>query len=150
MSTHIVDPAEDLLGYHLRRLSVRSMTDFSSALAPLALRPAEASVLFVIGANAGVTQSQIGRALGIKRANMTPLVAGLAARGLVRATPRDGRSHGLRLTAAGTALCRKARRVAEAHDKRFFAALSPSDRERLVGQLRALWHQRPRAHAGEG
>jgi DNA-binding MarR family transcriptional regulator len=149
MSTHPVDPAEDLLGYHLRRVSVQSMADFSGALAPLELRPAEASVLFVIGANPGITQSQIGRALGIKRANMTPLVAGLNARGLLRATPRDGRSHGLRLTTQGGALSRRARRVADAHDKRFFGALSASDRARLITQLRALWHHRPRGATHE-
>ena len=146
MSTHPVDPAEDLLGYHLRRVSVQSMTDFSSALAPLELRPAEASVLFVIGANPGVTQSQIGRTLGIKRANMTPLVGGLSARGLLRATPRDGRSHGLRLTTTGSALSRRARRVAEAHDKRFFGSLSATERERIITQLRTLWHHRPRGN----
>ena len=147
MSTHLDDPADSLLGYHLRRVSLQSMADFSAALVPLGLRPADASVLFVIGSNPGVTQSQIGRMLSIKRANMTPLVAGLAQRALLRATPKDGRSHGLRLTSRGNTLCRKARAAADAHDQRFFGTLSATDRTRLVTQLRALWHQRRRAQA---
>jgi DNA-binding MarR family transcriptional regulator len=147
MSTHLDDPADSLLGYHLRRVSLQSMADFAVALAPLGLRPADASVLFVIGANPGVTQSQIGRMLAIKRANMTPLVAGLSQRGLLRATPKDGRSHGLRLTTRGSTLCRKARAAADAHDQRFFGALGAADRNRLLAQLRALWHQRRRAQA---
>ena len=149
MSAHLDDPADDLLGYHLRRVSVHSMSDFSAALAPLGLRPAEASVLFVVGANPGVTQSQIGRMLGIKRANMAPLVASLAKRGLLRATPKDGRSHGLRLTTAGGALCRRARRAADAHDRRFFATLADADRARLLGHLRALWQHRRRVPVPE-
>jgi len=150
MATHIEDPVDGLLGYHLRRVSVQSMADFSTALARLELRPAEASVLFVIGANPQVTQSQIGRMLGIKRANMTPLVASLARRGLLRATPKDGRSQGLALTAKGTTLARKARAAADQHDRRFFGALSTEERRALLGQLRALWHQRRRAATDEG
>jgi len=51
------DPFDDLLGYHLRRASVVAMADLAEALAPLKLKPAHASILFVVASNAGVTQS---------------------------------------------------------------------------------------------
>jgi hypothetical protein len=47
----MTDPFEGLLGYHLRRLSVIAMADLAAALAPLDLKPTEASMLFVIDAN---------------------------------------------------------------------------------------------------
>ena len=54
--------------------------------------PVEASILFVIGSQPGITQSDIGKVLGILRANMTPLVAALITQGLVeRAAIAAGR-----------------------------------------------------------
>jgi len=86
------DPFAGLLGYHLRRLSVLVMADFTEALAPLGLKPAEASVLYAIRAGTGMTQSDVGKMLGIQRANMAPLIAGLMQRGLVERDRVDGRS----------------------------------------------------------
>jgi hypothetical protein len=67
-----IDPFGCLLGYHLRRLSVLVMADFTAALAPLGLKPAEASVLYAVAAAPGLTQSDVGKTLGIQRANMAP------------------------------------------------------------------------------
>ena len=89
------DPLESLLGYHIRRLSVLVMADLSDALAPHQLSPADASILLSIGARPGVTQSAVGRSLGILRANMAPLVGALATRGLIARTRVDGRSQAL-------------------------------------------------------
>lgn len=133
------DPFEGLLGYHLRRLSVLVMADFTEALAPLGLKPAEASVLYAVGAAAGLTQSDIGKVLGIQRANMAPLIAGLMQRGLVERDRVDGRSQALRLSAAGEAVRAAAWAANQTHEARMFGTLGEAARARMAAQLRGLW-----------
>jgi DNA-binding MarR family transcriptional regulator len=143
MAAHpqLPDPFDELLGYHLRRLSQLVMGDLAERLDSLDLRPTEASVLFVIAATPGATQSDIGRMLGIKRANMAPMIAGLEARGLVSRSAVDGRSQALRLTADGESMRARARNATRENERRSFASLSDAERTALVGQLRALWER---------
>jgi DNA-binding MarR family transcriptional regulator len=136
-----VDAFDDLLGYHLRRLSVKVMADFSGALKPLGLNPADASILFVINTNPGITQSDVGKTLGILRANMAPLIAALVQRGFVERETIDGRSQALTLTSSGAATCRQARTAARTHEDRMFGALAETTRLRLIKQIRALWQR---------
>jgi DNA-binding MarR family transcriptional regulator len=128
-----------LLGYHLRRASVLVMSDLTQALEPLGLKPAEASALFVIAAAGGITQAEIGRILGIQRANMAPLMANLIKRGLVARQAVDGRSQALRLTRAGAAMHRHAMEATQAHEQRLFGHLSQPDRARMITLLQGLW-----------
>jgi DNA-binding MarR family transcriptional regulator len=130
---------DSLLGYHLRRLSVVVMTDLTQALSPLDLKPADASVLFVIAANPGITQSEVGKALGILRANMAPLIGALLKRDLIEREPVDGRSQALKLSSAGRNLCAQAKLVTQEHENRLFGTLTASARNRLIAQLRELW-----------
>jgi DNA-binding MarR family transcriptional regulator len=133
------DPFGTLLGYHLRRASVAVMADLTASLAPLELSPVEASVLFVIGAAGGVTQAEIGRRLGIARANMAPLMARLIQTGLVGREAVDGRSQALTLTPRGRETHDKARAAAGAHEARLFGGLTPAERAKMLARLRALW-----------
>jgi DNA-binding MarR family transcriptional regulator len=134
-----IDPFEGLLGYHLRRLSVLVMADFTEALAPLGLKPAEASVLYAVADGTGLTQSDVGKMLGIQRANMAPLIAGLMQRGLVERDRVDGRSQALRLTPAGEAARAAAWAANQAHEERMFGMLGRPARARMAAQLRGLW-----------
>lgn len=135
------DPTDNLLGYHIRRVSVIMMAELVKALQPLELRPAEATVLIEIEANPGITQSDIGKILNIKRANMAPLVAGLIERGCVRSSRRDGRSLALRLTKEGRRITRDARDAVLELEERFFGQLSTEDREQMTRNLRNLWQE---------
>jgi len=139
-----IDPFTSLLGYHLRRLSVLVMADFTEALAPLGLKPAEASVLYAVAAAPGLTQSDVGKMLGIQRANMAPLIAGLIQLGLVERDRVDGRSQALRLTVAGEAARIAAVAANHMHEERMFGSLGKPARARMVAQLRSLWQ----AHCG--
>jgi len=100
----LVSPLDGLLGYRLRRASMALMGDLVEILRPFGISVVEASFLILVGANPGCRQSDVGRALAIKRANLTPLVGRLKARGLVADAPIDGRSLSLTLTDAGVAL----------------------------------------------
>jgi DNA-binding MarR family transcriptional regulator len=138
----IIDPFEKMLGYHLRRASVAVMSDITRALAGLKLKPADASVLFLVGSNSGLTQSEVGRALGILRANMAPLTAALVRQGLIVRRRVDGRSQALQLSAAGEAVCRQAWSMTLAHEERMFSAMSKAARRRCIEELRGVWQGR--------
>jgi DNA-binding MarR family transcriptional regulator len=137
-----LDPLEPLLGYHIRRLSLLVMFDLSAALAPQQISPVSASILLCIGATPGVTQSHVGRALGILRANMAPLIGALAERGLIARARVDGRSQALSLSSAGQALCQKIKSIIQAHEDRMFGSLSASERRQLATVLHRLWRSR--------
>lgn len=119
------------------------MADLSERLAELDLRPADASALILIEANPGITQSKIGEALGIQRANMTPMAARLTERGLIAGAPVDGRSTGFRLTANGETVTAGARARMEQHDARFLGALPAGQRQDLIALLISIAKKHP-------
>jgi len=145
----IIDPLRDLPGYLLRRASVDLMSKLAVRLAALDLRPSEATVLMVIGANPGVTQSEIGRALDIATANMAPLAARLTRRALIVRERVDGRSHGLKLSESGRRLTQRARAVMEAFEaSEILERIPASQRAVFVSALRALASKQEAATEG--
>ena len=134
----LTDPLENRLGYQLRRASAVMMADLGQSLAPLDLKPAEATILIVVGANPGCTQSDVGRSLGINRANMVPLIAALLKQGMVEKAPVDGRSQALTLTSAGQAKVDAAEKIIDKHEARFQALLNMSDHDALIAALHAI------------
>ena len=125
------------LGYVLRRASMAMMADLVARLRPIGLSVGEASFLLLIGANPGCRQSDVGRALAIKRANLTPLVARMKARDLVHDAPIDGRSRSLTLTEPGMALCDRARKCVTASNRKFRKLLD-LDEKALLQALGAI------------
>jgi DNA-binding MarR family transcriptional regulator len=136
--SRLADPLDDLLGYWLRRASTAMMADLGTSLAQAELRPTEATILILIRANPGLTQSDIGRVLGIARANMAPLMGGLLKRGFIQKSRVDGRSQSLALTESGIAKVGAAQMIIDAHEarfrERFDAALLPD----MIVALRSL------------
>lgn len=122
--SRLMSPLDELLGYRLRRASMAMMGDLVGALRPHGLSVGEASFLILVDANPGCRQSDVGRALEIKRANLTPLVGRMKARGLVVDAPIDGRSLSLTLTESGHALCGEMLSGVIASDRKFRKRLS--------------------------
>ncbi|BBD99530.1 MarR family transcriptional regulator [Sphingobium amiense] len=141
LDSPLSDTVAPRLGYMLRRASAVMMAGLGAALADMALRPVEGTILILVGENPGCIQSDIGRTLGIKRANMAPLVAGLAARGLLSKTPVDGRSLALTLTSEGDAARRQVESIMDAHEARFEALLNETDMAALRDALRIIAQQ---------
>ena len=133
------DPLSQLPGYVLRRTALATMNALSERLTPLDLRTVDASVLLLISANPGVTQSELCRALDIQRANMTPLAAKLSERGLIEREAVDGRSQGLALTACGRVLVGKVQVIIDGFEAELIARVPPALRPHLMPVLRALW-----------
>ncbi len=141
------NPVADHMGYILRRASSMMMAELGAALAQIGLRPVESTIVMLVAANPGCTQSDIGRMLGIKRANMVPLIAGLIAKGLVEKARVDGRTHALSLTEEGVTGNARIAAVTAAHEARFAALLGDRDSETVTAGLRRIVDSGP---AGEG
>lgn len=129
---------DHLLGYQLRRTTAVFMADFARVLADFEMRPAEVTTLLVIADYPDCSQSEVGEALAIKRANMVPIIARLIERGLVARTRVDGRSLALRVTPAGAAQAAEALRRIAAHEARFKAMLKPAELETVLRSLPKL------------
>lgn len=128
---------EHLLGYALRRAQVRVFQDFEAEMKELGLTPGQLGALFLIEANRGLSQSELGNALGIDRSSVVPLIDRLQKRGWVRRAVRasDRRAHALELAPAGSALLARLSPRLEAHETRIAADLTPGDRQRLLDLL---------------
>ena len=133
------DPLATLPGYVLRRASTAALSGLNRRLAPLGLRHVDASLLLILGARPGTTQSEAGRLLDIQRANMVPIVARLETRGLVERRRVDGRSQGLYLSAEGVTLLAQIRKVIDAHENSMLAAVPAPLRDAVLPVLQALW-----------
>ena len=133
------DPLLELPGYSLRRAAAAMMAEFAARIEPLGLRIADVSALLVIGANAGLTASQLGRMLEIQRANMVPLIARLESAGLIERRPLDGKSHSLELTDAGQAKLAEARSVIATFEGWLVGKVPAEHRDHLKPALDALW-----------
>jgi DNA-binding MarR family transcriptional regulator len=125
-----------LLGYAVRRAQIRVFQDFADAMAPLGLTPGQLGALLMIEANRGLSQSQLGAALGIDRSSVVPLLDRLEALDLIRRTAHasDRRTHALALTDTGIGTIRRLLPLLDAHERRIAAELSSSER-RLLMQL---------------
>jgi DNA-binding MarR family transcriptional regulator len=119
---------DDHLGYLIRRFQVWVFQDFIKQMASIDLRPAQFSVLAVIAANPGLSQSDLSETLGIERARLVRMLDLLEKRGLTRRLPsqRDRRSHALK----------RAKTLADAHEAKLIEKLGAAPREAMIGFLR--------------
>jgi DNA-binding MarR family transcriptional regulator len=133
------NPLKSYPGYLLRRASSALTAELGHRLGALELRIADMSILLLIEANPGITQSELGRMLDIQRANMTPMTAKLSERGLIAREAVDGRSQGLALTVAGKALAEQARAIADGFEHELIDRVQVELRPHIVPILSALW-----------
>lgn len=132
------DPFQGMLGYQLRRTSVAVMSALASELEPLGLNPSEASLIMLIGANPGCTQSAIGRAQRAKPANLVPLINQLSAMGALERVSGRGRAIALSLTEKGRELHQGATAVFERHEARITRGLPADRRAEMIAMLRQV------------
>ena len=128
------------LGYFIRRAQVWVFQDFIRTLKALDISPAQYSVLLVIDANAGLSQSALATMLGVQRARLVRVLDGLDARGLTRRlqSASDGRTHALRLTPKGETTLSRARALAAQHEARLIDRLGAELLPRSEGSAARL------------
>ncbi|MGA7984339.1 MAG: helix-turn-helix domain-containing protein, partial [Burkholderiales bacterium] len=74
---------DELLGYALRRAQVAMFLAFHAATKGQHITPPRFTALVIVGANAGISQSTLGAALGIARSGAMLLTDWMVGRGLV-------------------------------------------------------------------
>lgn len=134
-ATELVDPLAYMLGFQLRRASVAVMNRLAEELEPLGIRSSEASLLIMIGANPGCTQSDVSRTLRAQPANMVPLINKLDQMGCILREQSKGRSIALTLTVKGQKLYAQVGAAFARHEARIARTLSPEAREALLPVL---------------
>ena len=134
------DVLDDLLGYSLRRAQLAMFASFDEATRGKHLTPPRFTALVVIGANPGLSQSVLGRVLGIARSGAMLMTDLLEARGLVerRRRPNDGRAWGLHLTRRGEQFVGTMKRRVLELDFKKARLLTRTERRELLRLLEKL------------
>jgi DNA-binding MarR family transcriptional regulator len=136
--TKVSVPIADFPGFLLRMATAAAMSRLTNSLAELDLRIPEASILVVIHANPGCPQNEIGRALNIVSANLTPILHRLEKRGLVKRTPIDGRTNAIDLTHEGILTVMAALAKMRAFEAEIIDAVAPLDEREFTAALKRL------------
>ena len=131
---------DDLVGYHMRRAYAVFASDFARALAGTGMRKVLFGVLSIINANPGINQGNVGRALGIQRANMVSLLNELVDRGFVQReiAAGDRRAFSLMMTKTGKEMMDKCLELIRDHEARLTSDLSRNERTALIALLRRI------------
>lgn len=134
------DVLDELIGYSLRRAQVAMFLAFHEATRGLEITPPRFTALVIVGANPGISQTTLGRVLGIARSGAMMLSDWMEDRGLAerRRRPDDGRAWGLHLSARGERLVARMKRRVLAEDRRRAARLGAGERRRLLALLKKL------------
>jgi DNA-binding MarR family transcriptional regulator len=125
------------LGYLVRRAQIWIFQDFIRTLAEVDIRPAQYSVLLVIEANPGLSQTALSQTLGIERARLVHLLDGLEARKFMQRcrSANDRRSHALALTAQGRGALGRIKALADAHEQRLAQKVGAKNHKTLLRLL---------------
>ena len=104
------------------------------------VRPTQFAILLVIDCNPGLRQTQVATALGLKRANLVPLMHELEKRKLAKRAlvPGDRRSYALYLTPIGQTFLARLRKTHRKHEESIRHLLGPAGRKQLLALLQRL------------
>lgn len=126
------------LGYWLRHVSNHVSQAFARKLAAKDVTVAEWALMRVLHDRRPTSPSQLASDMGMTRGAITKLADRLLAKGLIdrKASPDDGRSQTLRLTARGADLVPELAALADENDAECFADLSDKDRRAMLRILK--------------
>jgi DNA-binding MarR family transcriptional regulator len=131
---------ENTLGFHLRLAQEASFAAFARRAGTEGLKPGHFATLVVIHENAGLSQTALGAAVGRDKSTLTPRLAELEARGLIRRdrAVADRRSYALSLTPAGEEALSVLTAHAAAHDRALDRLVGAENRDAFCQALRRL------------
>jgi DNA-binding MarR family transcriptional regulator len=129
---------ENFVGFQIRKLSTLLINILGETLASENFRVSEAVVLYKIAENPGITASEIGRSLGMKRSNITPIVSRFKQLGMLEVAEIDGRSTALKVSELGQERFDRVRTIIEEHDRKYFAGLEESEFDQLKNLLKKV------------
>jgi len=109
-------------------------------MAPERISPGQYGVLVMIGANQGMNQSTLAKALGIERSTMVAVITGLEKRGLIKRLPlaTDRRANILALTPKGDLLLDKVNAKVRDHENKITTRLTADETQTLIALLQKI------------
>jgi DNA-binding MarR family transcriptional regulator len=133
-------PLAEWIGFNLRMAQDASFQAFSHLSKEIGVRPGRFATLTLIGRNPGITQTALSRANSRDKSTLTPLVADLVRRGLIRRTRAsdDQRTYRLSLTPAGIKLLDQLTACAREHERALDAAIGARERAQFLRTLKKL------------
>ncbi len=137
----------------LAQVGAHAAMRFGERVDEIGLSRPQSGILGLLTAHPGTSQQELAQLLGMLPSRVVALVDGLEEAGLVRRVRDevDRRRNTLVLTPAGKAALQKVGSVARAHEEDVTSALSPTEREQLVGLLERVADQQgltPGVHPG--
>ncbi|MFG1839595.1 MarR family winged helix-turn-helix transcriptional regulator [Micromonospora sp. NPDC049175] len=126
-------PADERLGFDIKRAEQALMAAKAAALRPAELTVAQYAALFALADNPGMSGAALARACLVTPQAMTGVLKALEDRGLVRRSPHPWHRHVLEtsLTEKGRATLLRCDREAVRIERRIADALSPAERHQL-------------------
>jgi DNA-binding MarR family transcriptional regulator len=124
-------------GLALNKVGVALSNQFAAALKPIGIRPSHFGVLRAVEAKPGVSQQDIGEAMGLAPSWIMSIIDELEGSDLLerRRDPSDRRKHQVHLTSPGRGVLAKANAVAQELDAALVSSIGSADRD---GFLRGL------------
>jgi DNA-binding MarR family transcriptional regulator len=128
---------------------------FAERIGALGVLPADVGLLRMIAAQPGRSQQSLAGELGVVPSRVVALVDNVERKGLIerRRNLQDRRNYALHLTAEGTDVMTKMRRIGAEHEDELCAALDETQRVQLGELLKAIAAQQgltPGVHPGYG
>jgi DNA-binding MarR family transcriptional regulator len=131
---------DSLLGFQLRLAYITISRHFAVALSQVNLTQKQTGALWLIGSNAGVSQIELAKELGIDRASMMVIIDRLEERRLIarERTPRDGRLKALFLTTKGRKTLSQCKTAIARHERWLAERFSKGQLRELMQSLRRI------------
>ncbi len=133
------DLQEDL-AFLIAQVGSHSQSSFGKQVDPFGLRLAHVGVLKAIFRADGLTQRELGDALGMFPSNLVRLIDELEEKGLLRRgkSKEDRRPYTLQLTEKGQGVALQLINLTSAHQDRICTSLAPAERQELSRLLQKI------------
>jgi DNA-binding MarR family transcriptional regulator len=131
---------QDDLVFLIAQVGSHSQSSFGKQVDAFGLRLAHVGVLKTIFRAGGLTQRELGDALGMFPSNLVRLIDELEEKGLVRRgkSTKDRRSYTLQLTEKGQGVALALITLTRAHQDRICTSLAPAERQELTRLLQKI------------
>ena len=131
---------QERLAFLIAQVGSHSQSSFGKQVDAFGLRLAHVGVLKQIFRADGLTQRELGDALGMFPSNLVRLIDELEKKGLVRRgkSAEDRRSYTLQLTEKGQGVALELITLTRAHQDRICTSLAPAERRELTRLLQKI------------
>lgn len=136
-------PLPGFFGYNLRIAQTAVFAHFAETVGQLDgedISPGRFSLLTLLGANPGINQTDLSRAVGLDKSTLTPALDQLERKGIIirQRTASDRRTYALSLSPKGQALLARLTTRVLKHEETIVAPLTAGERATLLRLLKKV------------